>query len=174
MHLTFCTTQPMAPLLKRRWLGCGYSMSELVIVISIMGVISTIGVSGMRHFLDGAKIATAQERQERLNQAVRNFNASNYELTFTPNPGSTVDERTMLLSLQYRNPDAPAFGAPYFDPRYQPKESSDSKEYRLRWAGQLFELLKPGTSGTGFLIDFQGRDFTTPVSFPPNFKPGGR
>jgi hypothetical protein len=46
--------------------------------------------------------------------------------------------------------------------------------YRLRWTGRMYELLKPGTLGTGILMNFEGTDFTTPFAFPPSFQMAGR
>lgn len=154
----------------------GFSMTELVIVISIMGVLATIVVSAFSQFLDGGKDALAKERQENLNQALHRYAQTNKELLETKMPSSAADETTVLLKLQYRNPneDLAQVGSPYFDPRYRPVASAAATTYRLRWTGRLFELLKPGTSGTGLLMNFDGTDFTTPFVFPPDFDTDGR
>ncbi|MHB1082765.1 MAG: type II secretion system protein [Prosthecobacter sp.] len=154
----------------------GFSMSEMVIVISIMGVLAGITVMPMNQFLGGSKDALASSRQETLNQAVHRFAQQNYELLFDAMNGSVADEMVILRTLQYRDPNINRAqpGSPYMDPRYNPVSSSDSSVHRLRWSGRLFELLKPGQSGTGILMDFEGRDFTTAFDFPPNFQMAGR
>lgn len=151
-------------------------MSEMVIVVSIMGVLAGIAVMPMNQFLGASKGALASARQETLNQAVYRFAQQNYELLFDAMNGSIADEMVILRTLQYRDPNINRAqpGSPYMDPRYNPVSSSDSTVHRLRWTGRLFELLKPGQSGTGILMDFEGRDFTTAFDFPPNFQMAGR
>lgn len=151
-------------------------MSELVIVISIIGVLSTITVGSFHQFLGGAKDAVAAERQERLNHALYRFAQHNYELLFNSMDGSTADEMVILRTLQYRDTDMDRakIGSPYMDPRYNPVSSSSTAQHRLRWNGKLYELLKPGQTGTGLLMNFDGSDFTTAFVFPPNFQMAGR
>ncbi|HRH95253.1 MAG TPA: type II secretion system protein [Prosthecobacter sp.] len=154
----------------------GFSVTELVIVISIMGVLAGITVGAFNNFLGGAKDALAEARQEMLNQALHRFAQQNYEMLFTPMDGSTADEMVILRTLQYRDADADRakIGSPYMDPRYNPVSSSSTAEYRLRWAGGMYELLTPGQAGTGLLMNFEGTDFTTAFVFPPNFQMAGR
>jgi prepilin-type N-terminal cleavage/methylation domain-containing protein len=154
----------------------GFSVTELVITISIMGVLAGISVVAYNQFLGGAKDALAEARQEMLNQALHCFAQQNYEMLFNAMDGSTADEMVILRTLQYRDTDIDRakFGSPYIDPRYNPLASSSTAHYRLRWTGRLYELLKPGKSGTGLLMNFDGTDFTTAFAFPPNFQMAGR
>ncbi|MDI1312831.1 type II secretion system protein [Prosthecobacter sp.] len=154
----------------------GFSMSEMVIVISIMGALAGIAVLSFGQFLGGSKDALAMSRQETLNQSVHRFAQQNYELLFDAMNGSVADELVILRTLQYRDPNIKRAqpGSPFMDPRYNPVSSSDASVHRLRWTGKLFELLKPGKSGTGILMNFEGTDFTTAFVFPPNFKTAGR
>ena len=154
----------------------GFSMSELVVVISILGVLSSLAIHSFGQFMGGSRDALASERQEMLNQALYRFAQQNYEMVFTASNGAVTDEMVVLRSLQYRDPNIKRAqsGSPYFDPRYNPVSSSDITSHRLRWTGKLFELLKPGQSGTGLLMDFEGQDFTTAFVFPPNFQTAGR
>jgi type II secretory pathway pseudopilin PulG len=153
----------------------GYSVTELVIVISIMGVMCALTVGSMNQFLGGSKDALAASRQEMLNEAVHRFAQQNYELQFDPINESLSDELVILRTLQYRDPNVnrAKIGAPYIDPRYNPVASSDSSLHRLRWTGKMFELLSPGKSGAGMLMNFEGTDFTTAFVFPPNFQTAG-
>lgn len=154
----------------------GFSVTELVITISIMGVLAGISVVAYNQFLGGAKDALAAERQEMLNQALHCFAQQNYEMLFNAMDSSTADEMVILRTLQYRHTDIDRakFGSPYVDPRYNPLSSSSTADYRLRWTGRLYVLLKPGNSGTGLLMNFDGTDFTTAFAFPPNFQMAGR
>ncbi len=165
-HSTFCA----------RVSYYGYSVTELVVVISIMGVLAGITVGSFNQFLGGAKDAVAEERVETLNQGLHRFAQQNYELLFNPVNTATADELVILRTLQYRheNPNRATVGSPYFDPRYNPAASSSLSDYRIRWTGKNYQLLKPGTPGTGMLMNFEGKDFTSPFDFPPNFKMAGR
>lgn len=167
---------PVGPSHGQRGFCRGYSVTELVIVISIMGTLAGIAVGSYNQFLGGAKDALAQERVESLNQGLHRFAQQNYELLFSPVNTATADELVILRTLQYRHedPNRATVGSPYADPRYNPVASSSMNEYRLRWAGKSYELLKPGTPGTGLLMNFEGTDFTDPFNFPPNFKMVGR
>ncbi len=159
-----------------RWGWCGFSMTELVIVISIMGVLATIAVGTFNQFLGGGKEALARERLENLNQALHRYAQVDKEVLETKLPSSAADETMVLRKLQFRNPneDLARVGSPYFDPCYNPVASSADTTYRLRWTGRLYELLRPGTPGTGLLMNFEGTDFTTPFVFPPDFDTDGR
>jgi len=151
-------------------------MSELVIVICILAVLAAITVAPLGQFLSGGKDALAMSRQETLNQAVYRFAQQNYELQFNRMDGSVADELLILRTLQYRNPNINLAqpGSPYMDPRYNPVSSSDTTQHRLRWTGNMYELLLPTQSGTGILMDFDGADFTTAFAFPPNFQMAGQ
>ncbi|MEZ5990013.1 MAG: hypothetical protein R3F30_12970 [Planctomycetota bacterium] len=147
-----------------------------MIVISIMGALAGIAVGSFNQFLGGAKDAIAEERLESLNQGLHRFAQQNYELLFNPVNTATADELVILRTLQYRDPDIDraGIGSPYFDPRYNPVASNSLSEYRIRWTGKNYQLLKPGTPGNGLLMNFEGTDFTVPFAFPPNFKMAGR
>lgn len=154
----------------------GFSMTELVVTISIIGVLAGISVGSFNQFLGGAKDALAVERQEMLNQALHRFAQQNYEMLFNAMDNSAADEMVILRTLQYRDsdPDRAKIGSPYVDPRYNPLSSSAADKYRLRWSGKMYELVKPGQNGTGLLMNFEGTDFTTAFAFPPNFQMAGR
>ncbi|MCE2694239.1 MAG: hypothetical protein LW645_08235 [Verrucomicrobiaceae bacterium] len=158
------SSRSAASALKRHWRAAGYSVSELVIVISIMGVLSGVTVGAFHQFLDGSKDALATARLEMLNQALHSFAQYNKELVYTRQDRAAEDERTVLRVLQYRGPteDKAAIGSPYLDPMYNPLTSSADTTYRLRWTGRLYELLKPQTPGTGLLMNFEGTDFKGP------------
>lgn len=153
----------------------GFSMTELVVVISILAVLAGIVVNAMNQYLEGGKVALANERQEMLNRAVYTFAQQNYQIVFSPMGDSAGDEMAILRTLQYRDPNSNRAkrGSPYIDPRYNPATSSNTKDYRLQWSGQMYRLLSPGDSGNGLLMNFDGTDFTTPFAFPPDFQMAG-
>jgi prepilin-type N-terminal cleavage/methylation domain-containing protein len=154
----------------------GFSMTELTIVISILGVLATISMTSFNHLLSGSKDAVAAERLELLNRALHTFAQQNYEMVFNRMDSGGADEMVILRTLQYRNTDIDRakIGSPYVDPRYNPIVSTNAGDYRIRWTGRCYELLKPGTAGSGIRMNFDGTDFTTPFVFPPNFQMAGR
>lgn len=172
-HRGTCLPRPASLPARGR---CGYSVTELVVTICIMGVLAGVAVGPLNQQLDGARDAVAAARQEMLNQALHGFAQHNYELLFSAIDAATADEMVVLRTLQYRdpNPNRSKIGSPYLDPRYNPVASSSAAQYRLRWNGKMYELLKPGQAGTGLLMNFDGTDFTTAFVFPPNFKMAGR
>lgn len=159
----------------------GFSMSELVIVISILGILSGLAVSGYGNLLESSKAVLARERVEALNQSVYRFAEENFEQTFPRMDGSAVDETAVLQMLQYENPEPenPArqrsmTSAPYYDPRYRPVATSDTDTYRIRWNGRMYDLIPNGSTGTGLLMNFDGSDFTTPYTYPESYRMSGR
>jgi len=177
MRTTSTSRQSSSFILKaRQRRQDGYSMTELVVVICILGVLAGITVGSFSQFIGGAKDAVAGERLELLNQALHRFAQQNYEMVFNPMTSSTADEMVVLRTLQFRDPNInrAKFGSPYIDPSYNPVPSSADTVHRLRWNGRQYELLKPGQPGMGLLMNFDGTDFTTPFNFPPNFQMAGR
>jgi len=156
--------------LPRLW-RAGFSMSEMVITISIIGVLATISISAMSGVLNGSKESIARDRLEMLNQALNTFAYSNLELTFTPIAGSSSDEIAVLRYLQFRDPNEnrASTGSPYVTPRYNPLTSSSTDDFRIVWKGSRYSLLREGESGTGLKVSIDGSDFTTPFIFPPGF-----
>jgi len=118
----------------------------------------------------------AISRVEMLNSALHKWSMANREMSFIRRDETTADELIVLRDLQYRNPDEnrASIGSPYIPPEYNPANSSSDKEYRIRWNGRSYELLRPGQSGTGLHMVFDGSDLTEPFQFPPNYQSSGR
>lgn len=153
-----------------------YSMSEMIITISVIGVLAGLVVPSLTGTLAGSKEAIANDRLELLNQALNEWAHAFKEYSMAPQDGSASDELTILLDLEYRNPDANKTlpGSPFVEPRYRPQASSNTADYRIVWAGYRFKLLRPGQSGTGIKIPFDGSDYGTPYTYPSNFSTSGR
>ncbi len=163
------------PPTRRRWMG-GFSLTEMVVTISIVGTLAGIAVSTFGGMTGAAKGALAEERREMLNAGVHRFAQYNYELVFSPQKASAGDEMLILRTLQYRNANETyaKVGSPYVVPQYNPVISSDPGDYRLMWNGRLYELLRPGDVGVGLKMVFDGSDLTEAFNFPPNFQMAGR
>lgn len=157
--------------------GCGgFSLSEIVITISMLGVLAGVVLVQMSGSYEKARETLALEKMELLNTNLKARAASLKEYVLSRNDGATMDENLVLTELQYRHPDPlkADFNSPYIDPRYRPVTSASSKDYRLRWTGRMFELLRPGTPGSGLLVVFDGSDIGTPRTYPPNYSSSGR
>jgi prepilin-type N-terminal cleavage/methylation domain-containing protein len=152
----------------------GYSMPEIMVTIAIVGVLAAIALVSFGNVNDAARMAQAENQVAQLNSAVRGFGQGNWDIRTVKDDGLTTDEFLVLRSLQFK-PTASSgrfdSGAPYFPPTWNPTSSSASTEYRVRWNGRNFQLLVPGTSGTGLLLRFDGTDQTAPYAFPTNFSP---
>lgn len=151
-------------------------MSELVITISILGVLAGVVIISMQGAFGASKEALATSRVEMLNSALHTWSTANREMTFLRRDDSTSDELIVLRDLQYRNPNEAlaSIGSPYVPPEYNPDNSSSDQDFRIRWNGRCFELLRPGETGTGLLMVFDGSDFTEPFPFPENYQSSGR
>lgn len=162
-----------APVRCRR---AGFSMSEIIVTISILGILAAVAVLNLGSNYASIQRTLAAEKMEMLNRGLNDRAASIKEYTESAASGATWDENLLLLTLQYRNPDDDAAdtNSPYIDPRYRPKTSSSPSTYRLQWNGRRFELLSPGTEGSGLLVAFDGSDYGEPRVYPPDFNTNGR
>jgi type II secretory pathway pseudopilin PulG len=142
----------------------------------MLGILAGVVLVQMSGSYEKAREALALERLEILNGNLKERAVSLREYVLNRSDSSTADELLVLMDLQYRNPD-PAkadFNSPYIDPRYRPTTSSSSADYRLRWTGRMFELLRPGIAGSGLKLVFDGSDIGTPRTYPPNYSSSGR
>ncbi len=143
----------------------GFSLSEIAVTISIIGVLATVCVMMMTGIVVGSKEAIATAKLEQLNKAVSEYNYSNLEIDpnrLSVQTANTSDEQMVLNALKYRDPveSKAAIGSPFILTDYNPVPSSSADDYRLMWAGRIFKLLKPGAAGTGFKVVFDGSDMT--------------
>ena len=147
-----------------------------MITISILGVLAGVVIILMQGSYGASQEALAISRVEMLNSALHTWSTANREMSFIRRDETTADELIVLRDLQYRNPDPDkaAIGSPYVPPEYNPKNSSSMDEFRIRWNGRNYELLRPGQEGTGLLMVFDASDLTEAFQFPPNYQSSGR
>ena len=146
-------------------------MPEMLATITILGIITAIGVANIGGVNKSAQEKIANERCEQMNSALKSFSQSSYEIRLTKDDTKIDDELLVLRSLQWRDPVAPDPGAPFLWPSYNPAGSSDTSKLRIQWNGSVFQLLKVGQSGNGLLFDFERKDFTTNYVFPSDYAP---
>ncbi|MEN3940852.1 prepilin-type N-terminal cleavage/methylation domain-containing protein [Prosthecobacter sp. SYSU 5D2] len=152
----------------------GFSVTELVITIAILGVLAGVVIVSMTGTFGASQETLAKARVEMLNSALHRWAMAYPEMYFPASAGSINDELYVLRALQFRDPDEnkAAIGSPFMPPEYNPRDSSSTEDYRIRWNGRIFELLRPGQQGTGLLMVFDASDITDPVTFAEDYKPG--
>lgn len=157
----------------------GLSLVEVIVTITIIGIIASIAYSGFGKVSDRSKEVIATNLVETLNKATRNFSHANWDLRFNALPASAGDEMMVLRSLQWREPDGAAnqqevfYKGPYMRPDWNPGTSSDTEDWRIQWTGSSWKLLREGDSGAGLKVDFEGGDLGTPYTHPAGFTPVG-
>jgi len=154
----------------------GFSMTEMVIAISVIGVLAAIVIPAYVGLISGSKEALANEKLEMLNQGLNDYAHAFKEYTRTPNNGSYSDELTIVNDLEYRDPDdnKALVGSPFVRTTYRPEGSSSTDDYRFIWTGYRFKLLRPGDLGSGIKVVFDGSDNGTPFVYPSNYSSSGR
>ena len=157
-----------AALHRRR---AGFSMTELVTVIAIIGIMATIVVVSFSNVDVNGRDVLAQQRLELLNGALSTMNICGRSINAAANLGSAGDEQLIVMTLQLR--DENLVGSPFLIPNYRPQTSSDVADHRLRYNGVRFELISPGQAGVGLKVAFDGSDIGPARVFPPNFQPYG-
>lgn len=149
----------------------GFSMSEVVMVVALLGVLASIITGSFTGLTESGREVVATQRVETLNQALSRLAVAGRRIFTTPQIASARDEDLVVMTLQAR--DESIVGSPFVVPTYQPKGSSDTSTYRMRFTGSRFELLTPGQNGTGLKVEFDGSDTGPPRVIPPNFRPFG-
>jgi prepilin-type N-terminal cleavage/methylation domain-containing protein len=150
----------------------GYSLTEMIVVLSAIGILAGIAISSVTGTSLAARETIAREKLEMLNRGVHTHQQTNglknleSQLAIANNGW---DERSVLQLLQYRDPSNPTLGSPYVPPSYRPQISASSNDFRLEWTGVGYKLLVPGQTGTGLKVPFDGSDHGKPYVYPPNW-----
>ena len=145
------------------------SLVEIVVVVGVMGVMATVGVSVFQNIQEKSKDQIARSVVEKLNKAVHDYNHAYKPLDTPFLETSGDDEKAILMTLQYREPVNPGVGEPYMRPDWKPTRTSDTTEYRYVWRGRNWDLLKPGETGAGLKVLFDATDIGEMVVFPPDY-----
>lgn len=154
----------------------GFSLPEIMVTIAVVAILTAVGIVNMSNVADGAQDRVARAKTEQLNQALKAFAQSNWDIRTAAAAGSADDEFKVLRSLQYKPPARSgrfSIGAPYFPPTWNPVSSASTEDYRIEWNGVNFRVLVPDQAGTGLKVDFESTDQGTPYTFPTNYKPEG-
>ncbi len=148
----------------------GMSLTEVLVVISFLAIITAVSVPSIIGLVTSSSGGTAERNLNYLNGSVIAFNQSNWELFLAASSGSD-DEQAIFDSLRYRAATNPAPGSPYLPPTATFVASSTNSTYRAKWNGRMFEIIVPGSNGTGLDLmkimgsSIQANPTNTPV--PP-------
>ena len=153
--------------------NCGFSLVEVIVTVGVLVVITSIAIKHFGGTLDASRSVVAEDVMTVINNGLKKHSQVNYEFNLPADNGATDDEIAIVRSLQWRDPANLVPGAPFIPESWQPLESSDIKEYRLRWNGKLFNVLEPGTSGSGIKVNFDASDYSLNYTFPDDFVPVG-
>jgi prepilin-type N-terminal cleavage/methylation domain-containing protein len=124
-----------------------FSLAELLTTIAVIGILAAIAIQSYRGIQDSAKETVARDNLGLLNRAVLHYGEVARDITVTAVSGSATDELAILATLKARDAEIP--GSPYLERNFRDTVSASSDDYRIQWNGRAFELLRPGTTGTG-------------------------
>jgi len=148
------------------------SLAEMLVVVAVVAVLAAIAIPLATRILPSMSASTAQRNLNYLNGAVLKFNESNWELYLAPDAGS-ADEESIFNTLRYRAPTNAAPGSPYLGNNAFFTASSGTETYRAQWNGRMFDIIYPGSNGTGLdLMKVVGNPATN-TALPTNFTPVG-
>lgn len=153
----------------------GFTLVELVTTIAILGILSAVAIQSYSNMRENARESVTRDTVSLMNRALLHFNQANWDIVLDAVPGSTSDELAVLRTLQWRDP-VPAQatpGSPYLPANLSDAVSSSEDDYRIRWNGNTFELLEPGTAGSGLKTGFDSTSAAEAYSFPEGYQPLG-
>lgn len=122
------------------------SLAELLVVLGLIGILALIALPQIVGVPAGARDAVARETMERLNRAVNAHRMSNA----APLPSETGGEDSVFSALTTRDANIP--GTPFYRTEQDLVLSSNTGVHRFAWTGVYFQILAPGTSGSGLAL----------------------
>ena len=150
-----------------------FSLPELLTTIAVIGILAAIAIQGYHGIQDSARETVARDNLALLNRGLLHFNQTNWDIVLNRVDSSANDELAILHTLQWRDPTGGTPGAPYISINFGDTVSSSSDDYRIQWNGHTFELLVPGTAGTGLLTGESSPGGSTVYTFPTDYQPLG-
>lgn len=149
----------------------GISLTELLVVLAVLGIIAAIAIPRLGQMQGGAEMTAAEETLERLNRAVHHHNQAWRELDVAPE-SAAVDELVVVMELKTRRevaPGVPLPGSPFLEGQYGLPATDDPGLFRAQWNGASFFMLRPGDSGAG--LDLMSRVAEIPIVPEPEESP---
>lgn len=151
----------------------GFSIVELMIVVAMLGIITSIAVPQLGGVLSNSKEVLVKDFVESLNKAVKKHSQLNYDIKISRDDSLAGEEISIIRTLQWRDATALAPGAPFLRQDWHPIVSSSVSDFRLQWNGNDFVVIWPGEVGVGVWVKFDGSDYGINYEFPKNYVPIG-
>jgi|TARA_B110000196_G_C20974334_1_gene580287 type II secretory pathway pseudopilin PulG len=151
-----------------------FSIVELIIVVAMLGIITSIAIPQLGGVLSDSKEVVVKDFVESLNKAIKKHNQLNYKIEISRDDSMAGEEVSIIRTLQWRDDNTPAPGAPFLKPNWHPVVSSAVSDYRLQWNGNVFVAIWPGEAGVGVWVKFDGSDYGLNYQFPKTYVPVGR
>ncbi|MDF1812550.1 MAG: type II secretion system protein [Verrucomicrobiales bacterium] len=151
----------------------GFSLVEVIVMITVVGILSAIAVSQVGKITDASKKTVAQNLVETLNNATKEFGHAQYKLVSNGENEDATDEMQILRTLQWKDPDIElGVAGPFMRGDWSPSTSSNTDDYRIVWAGSFWKLAVPGAAGSGIKVNFEAADLgQTYYTYPDDFTP---
>jgi prepilin-type N-terminal cleavage/methylation domain-containing protein len=149
----------------------GFTLPELLTTITIISLLCGIAIASYSGLHNTARESVAHDNVASLNRALLHFNQSNWDIVLDAIDDSVADELAVLRALQWRNPDDEKAtpGSPYVSLQFDATTSSSEDDYRIRWNGHTFEVLAPGTSGSGLKTGVLQTESNSTFAYPSGY-----
>ncbi|MEE2809018.1 MAG: type II secretion system protein [Verrucomicrobiota bacterium] len=151
-----------------------FSIVELMIVVTMLGIITSIAIPQLGGVLSNSKEVLVKDFAETLNKAVKKHSQLNYDIKIGSDDSLAAEEISIIRTLQWRGHVDPAPGSPFLRQDWHPVVSSSVSDFRLQWSGTEFDVIWPGKAGVGVWVKFDGSDYGLNYEFPKNYVPVGR
>ena len=152
----------------------GFSIVELMIVVTMLGIITSIAIPQLSGVLSNSKEVLVKDFSETLNKAVKKHSQLNYDIKLEADDSLAAEEISIIRTLQWRGHVDPVPGSPFLRQDWHPVVSSSVSDFRLQWNGNQFVVIWPGEYGVGVWVKFDGSDYGLNYKFPEDFLPAGR
>jgi len=135
--------------------------------------LAAIAIQSYQGIQASARETVARDNLALLNRGLLHFSQTNWDIVLSRVDSSANDELAILHTLQWRDPTGGTPGSPYIPINFSDTVSTSTDDYRIQWNGSAFELLLPGTVGTGLLTGESSPGTSTPYAFPDDYAPLG-
>ena len=88
-----------------------FSIVELLVVVAMIGIITSIAIPQLGGVLPNSKDILAAEFVEKINRSLKKHNQSNYKIRYPQDDSIAGDEMLIVRTLQWRNHKSPIFEA---------------------------------------------------------------
>lgn len=120
----------------------GFSLVEIMVVISIIAVLAAIAIPQISGISDSAQSSVDELSLEKLNRAANSYAQMVQEITNAAGNGADV-----VALLQIRNTNNP--GSPFLPADESFSVSAETNTARAKWTGNFFTNIPAGTAGSG-------------------------